>query len=171
MTSKKLVSLGGSDHAEVIGELYEREHLAMVRLAHLIIGARAVAEEIVHDSFVSLLERPNGIDNPGAYLRRTVVNGCASLGRRTAVGTAKLQVIADRDRHGSVALPPEIDETWAVLGSLKQRQRTALVLRYYEDLTVAEVAHSMDIRPGTAKSLIHRGLKALKKELETHAIN
>lgn len=152
-------------HNEAIRRLYEREHAAMVRLAHLILASKALADEVVHDAFVSLLERPTGIDNPGAYLRRTVVNACNSSGRRTTTGRAKLRIVADRERDASVALPPEIDETWIALSQLKPDQRTALALRYYEDLPVNEIAELMDARPGTVKSLIHRGLKALEKEM------
>lgn len=155
-----------SAHTETIRQLYEREHPPMVRLAHLILGSQPLAEEVVHDAFVSLLERPTGIDNLGAYLRRTVVNACNSSGRRTTTGRAKLRIVADRERGASVALPPEIDETWTALSQLKPDQRTALALRYYEDLPVNEIAELMDARPGTVKSLIHRGLKALEKEMD-----
>lgn len=171
LTSNSIAGAEVENHAEAVRELYEREHMAMVRLAVLIVGVPAIAEEVVHDAFVSILERPRGVDNLGAYLRRSVVNGCTSSGRRSTMARTKLRVLADRDQHDAFSLPPEIDETWTALDSLKRDQRTALVLRYYADLTVDEVAASMEIRLGTAKSLIHRSLKALKKELEPDAVD
>ncbi|MHB1928962.1 MAG: sigma-70 family RNA polymerase sigma factor [Acidimicrobiales bacterium] len=60
---------------------------------------------------------------------------------------------------------PEVDELWQLLRSLPARQRDALALRYYEDLSLEEVAHLLGCPLGTAKSLIHRGLAALRKEL------
>ena len=63
-------------------------------------------------------------------------------------------------------LPPEFDETWAALDRIPARRRAALVLRYYEDLPVRGVAAALGCRPGTAKSLIHRGLQSLKEVLE-----
>lgn len=154
-----------ADHTEAVRRLYEREHTPMVRLARLILGSQMLAEEVVHDAFVSLLERSNSIDNPGAYLRRTVVNGCHSSGRRTTMGRTKLRIVAERDRETSIELPPELDETWTALSRLTPDQRTALALRYYEDLPVKEIADLMNTRLGTVKSLIHRGLKALEMEM------
>jgi DNA-directed RNA polymerase specialized sigma24 family protein len=63
-------------------------------------------------------------------------------------------------------LSAELDETWAALWQLPSRQRAALVLRFYEDLTVPQVATALHCRLGTAKSLISRGLAALKEVLE-----
>jgi len=66
----------------------------------------------------------------------------------------------------TVALPPEVDETWEVLNRLPARRRTALVLRYYLDLPVGEIAVLMDARPSTVRSLIKRGLESLRRRLE-----
>ena len=60
---------------------------------------------------------------------------------------------------------PELDETWALLDRLPRDQRVALVLRYYEDLPVDEIAQVMDCRPGTVRTRIHRALTALRKEM------
>jgi RNA polymerase sigma factor (sigma-70 family) len=65
-----------------------------------------------------------------------------------------------------VTLPPEIDEMWGALTRLPAKRRVALVLRYYEDLPIVEIAELMQVRPGTVKSLIHRGLASLKEQLK-----
>ena len=140
--------------------LYEAGHAPMVRLAFLLTGSPEVAEELVHEAFVGLHRRWDRVANPDAYLRRMVVNACHGHHRRRGV----------ERRHAPAppppVLPPEVDEVWDALGSLPPRRRTALVLRYYADLPIAEIADAMDCRPGTVKSLIHRGLASLKEVLE-----
>ena len=66
---------------------------------------------------------------------------------------------------GLSAREPELDETWALLRALPERQRMALVLRFYEDLSEAEIARLLECRPGTVKSLIHRGLAKVRKDV------
>lgn len=158
---------GSPASTETIAELYEREHLAMVRLAHLIVGSAPLAEEIVHDAFVAVLERGDSVLEPGAYLRRVVINGCHGTTRRFATGRRKLARLAVLEKGRAVALPPEVDETWQNLRFVTPKQRTALVLRYYADLPIAEIADVMGERQGTIKSLIHRGLSTLRTELTT----
>jgi RNA polymerase sigma factor (sigma-70 family) len=58
---------------------------------------------------------------------------------------------------------PELDELWSVLARLPERRRAALVLRYYEDLPVNEIARLLGCRPGTVSSLLHRGLADVKE--------
>lgn len=145
-----------------IDRLYQAEYLPMLRLARLLTGSTEIAEELVQDAFVAIFRRLGKIDNPGAYLRRTVVNNCHSELRRRATERRKIHVVADAQ---TADLPRELDETWRALDRLKPKQRTALVLRYYEDLTVRQVADLMGEREGTIKSLVHRGLKILRSEV------
>ncbi len=139
--------------------LYRTELAYMVRLAHVITGSNAVAEELVHDAFIELHKRWNGIRDPRAYLKRSVVNKSRSHLRRRDV----------ERRHAPSpqppVLPPEMDDTWHRLAALSPKRRTAVVLRYYADLPIDEIATLMSVRPGTVKSLLHRGLKDLKEQL------
>ncbi len=139
--------------------VYRSERPGMVRLAHMLTGSNALAEEIVQDAFLELHRRWDRIANPKAYVTQTVVNGARSHHRRVAVERRHPQA------PPSPVLPPEVDETWQALGRQPVKRRTALVLRYYADLPVAEIAEVMDVRPGTVKSLIHRGLQSLKEQL------
>jgi RNA polymerase sigma factor (sigma-70 family) len=148
---------------EDLERLYRAEHLPMLRLARLITGSTALAEEAVQDAFISLYQHRQSVDSPKAYLRRIVTNNCYSVQRRHAVERGKIEVVGGR--REAVALPPELDETWHALEVLSPKQRTALVLRFYEDLSLQAVADVMDERLGTVKSLIHRGLKQLQKEV------
>jgi RNA polymerase sigma-70 factor (sigma-E family) len=144
-----------------LAALYRAQHAPMVRLAHLLTGSNAAAEELVHDAFIRLHGRFDEIDNPAGYLRTTVVNGCRSWHRRRLL----------ERRHATVAdpppvLPPDVDETWRALAALPVRRRAAIVLRYYEDLPDEEIARLLDCRPATVRSLVHRGLATLKEALE-----
>jgi RNA polymerase sigma factor (sigma-70 family) len=140
--------------------LYRSEQPVMVRVARLIVGSNAEAEELVHDAFVELHRRWDEVANPGGYLRTAVINRCRSHMRRRRLEW--------RNRLGvpPSVLAPEFDDMWQALESITPRQRVALVLRFYDDLTVDQIAEAMQTRPGTVKSLIHRGLRQLEKVVE-----
>lgn len=140
--------------------VYRREHVRLVRIAHLITRSNGVAEELVHDVFLAAYQRWDRIDDPSGYLYRAVVNRSRSALRRLRLDVRHTPEV------DQVVLPPEIDEVWEALATIPTRRRTALVLRYYADLTVAEIARVMGSRPGTVRSLIHRGHQSLRKELE-----
>lgn len=138
--------------------LFVRERQGLVRLAHAITGSNLVAEDVVHDAYLRWADRPNLV-NPGGYLRTIVVNlSRDSIRRRNVAERIRL------DRPVPLG-EPELDETWALVRTLPERYRTALALRFYEDLPEREIAELMGVRPGTVKSLIHRGLARLRKEL------
>ncbi len=149
-------------------QLYRDEFAAMVRLARLIVRSPELAEELVHDAFVSVYGRFDQLDRPGAYLRQVVVNNCRGSLRRSSVGQRKLLDVSATSRpDDDITLPPEYDETWQALRLLNETQRTALVLRFYLDLPIGEIAETMGIPTGTVKSVIHRGIASLRKELES----
>jgi RNA polymerase sigma-70 factor (sigma-E family) len=140
-------------------QLHAEQYGAMVRLAHLLVGSNAVAEELVQDAFLEVHRRWSRIDNPGAYLRTSVVNRCRMHGRRRAV---ERRYVPDPLR---VVTDPELDETWAALARLSPRRRAALVLRFYADMPEAEIAEALGCRPATVRSLVHRGLAQLREIL------
>ena len=141
--------------------LYAETYRPMVRLALLLTGSGPQAEELVQDAFVRVYGQWDRIESPRAYLRQAVVNACRSHHRRRAREL----------RHGpgaslrAHALDPEADLMRDALARLSDRQRKAVVLRYYEDLSEAEIARLLDCRPGTVKSLLSRALARLRKEL------
>jgi RNA polymerase sigma-70 factor (sigma-E family) len=139
--------------------LYADEVGGMARLAFLMVGSEAQAEELVHDAFARLYERWDRVDNPGAYLRTCVVNGCRDRLRRRRV----------EQRHASAAPragEPETEHLADALAALPYKQRAAVVLRYYEDRSEADIAELLGVRPGTVKSLLHRGLASLREVIE-----
>jgi RNA polymerase sigma factor (sigma-70 family) len=139
--------------------LYRDSFDRMWRLAFLIVGDRHVAEEVVQDAFARVLERWPSLDQPAAYLRTTVVNRSRDVLRRRML-LDRLALLARRADED--AMP---DPLWDALAHLPANQRTALVLRFYEDLPVREVAELMRVREGTVKSLVHRGLARLRQEI------
>jgi RNA polymerase sigma-70 factor (sigma-E family) len=140
---------------------YAVEQARMVRVAFLLTGSTETAQDVVQDSFVRVYAKWGSIRDPAGYLYRTVVNACRSQHRRAT------REQRTRDRVGPVsATVLEADEMRDALASLPYRQRAALVLRFYDDLSEAETAAALGCRPGTVGSLVHRGLAQLKKVIE-----
>ncbi len=138
-------------------ELYRAEFEPMVRLAYLLTGDRETALEVTHDAFVVTCERWSRLDRPGGYLRTAVVNRCRDLGRRQRFRSSA--PVPER----SVVDPD--DDLADAIAALPPKRRAAVVLRYYLDLTEAEIAETLGVRPGTVKSLLSRGLAELKASL------
>lgn len=144
---------------EPLVELYRDRYEPMVRLAYLLTGDRAVAEEVVQDAFVNVHRAWDRATNPPAYLRVAVVNGVRSWGRRRNLELVRRP--APPDPSVLVA-----DEMWDALQTLPHRQRAAIVLRFYEDLPDARIAELLGCREATVRTAIHRGLAKLRKEIE-----
>ena len=140
--------------------LYRQEYAPMVRLAHLITGSNEVAEDVVQDAFVRMYRNWDRADQPGAYLRTIVVNGCRTWHRRRRMERERLP------RPSPAGVDAEVHELLDALAHLGLRQRTALVLRFYLDMSEADVAQVLGCRPGTVKSLVHRGLRQLEEVIE-----
>src|SRR5205823_3398142 len=143
------------------------------RLAYLLTGDRALAEDLVQDAFVKLAGRLVHLRDPGAfdgYLRRTVVNLTNSSFRRKRLERAYLRRAASE--RAPLADAPVVDrreELWERLQRLPVRQRTAIVLRIYEDLSEQRVAEILGCRPGTVRSLLSRGLAELRIHVRSDA--
>lgn len=132
----------------------------LVRLGHLLTGSQALGEELAQEAFLGLLRAGQRVEQPGAYLRRSVVNLALTSRRRAAFERGALSA-----RRQEVAHLPEHDDLWPLLVRLPTRQRCVLVLRYYEDLSEAQIARVLGCRPGTVKSLAARGLARLRQEM------
>lgn len=145
-------------HAALI-QVYEDRYNDFVRLAYLITGQGAIAEEIVQDAFIASHRSWDGVRDPAPYVRAAIVNRCYSWGRRHKL---------ERERQVRPAEPSQLvaDEMWDALATLNHRQRAAIVLRFYLDLPDKEIADVLGCRLGTVRTAIHRGLRALRKVLE-----
>ncbi|MBK5222863.1 MAG: sigma-70 family RNA polymerase sigma factor [Acidimicrobiia bacterium] len=132
--------------------VFVEEYAAMVRVAALMLGGDADAEEIVQDAFARLHERWSKVQQPGAYLRRCVLNGCTDRLRRRRV--------IDRFRSRPEVASLDVDHVLDALRVLPATQRAVVVLRFYEDRSELEIA------PGTVKSRLHRALARLREVVE-----
>jgi RNA polymerase sigma-70 factor (sigma-E family) len=149
--------------------LYAEHAPEAVRLAYLLAGDRAQAEDLVQDAFVRLAGRFLDLRDPqgfGHYLRRTIVNLNNSWWRRKKVERAYLEremqrPVADAPGHDLV----ERVVLWQSLQRLNARQRTAIVLRFYQDLSEEQTAEAMGVPRGTVKSLVSRGLEAMRGQI------
>jgi RNA polymerase sigma-70 factor (sigma-E family) len=154
-----------------LNELYIRHAPAAVGLAFLLVGDRDVAQDLVHEAFVRLAGRLRHLRDRSrfdAYLRRTVVNLHLSRLRRlrlerTYLARERYLLSPERDHQAEVAARQDL---WASLGRLPARQRAALVLRYYEDLSERETAEVMRSSVAAVKSLVARAMEALRMEMK-----
>jgi RNA polymerase sigma-70 factor (sigma-E family) len=154
-----------------VTELYSVHYRALVRLAALLVRDTPTAEEVVQDSFVAMhggWQRLRDAEKALAYLRQAVVNRSRSVLRHRTVVDKNLQK-APPDmpsaEHGALVLL-ERHAVVMALRKLPDRQREAIVLRYYADLSEAEIAAAMGISRGAVKSHTARGMTALRTALE-----
>ncbi len=154
-----------------ITELYAAHYRSLVRIATFLLHDVGSAEEVVQDAFVAVhghWRRLRDPDKAAAYLRQAVVNRSRSRLRH-------LKVV---DRHAPAAAPDAPSAEYGAIGALERtevvaalrrlppRQREVIVLRYYADLSEAQIADAMGISPGAVKSHASRGIAALRTTLE-----
>jgi RNA polymerase sigma-70 factor (sigma-E family) len=161
------------DAARAVTALYEAHAVGLIRLAVVMLGDRAAAEDVVQEAFCGLYRRWGQLAEPGkaqSYVRAATLNGCRSQLR---------QRIRAQRRGGPAPDPPDVvsaeqaallgEEHQQVLSALRRlpdRQREALVLRFYLDQTEPEIAATMGISRGTVKSTTSRALAALGRLLQ-----
>jgi RNA polymerase sigma-70 factor (sigma-E family) len=158
---------------DAVTGLYATEYRPLVRLAILLTHDAGIAEEIVQDAFVALHQRWRRLRDPqagAAYLRQSVVNRSRSALRHRGVVDRFAGRSGPREQAPSAeALALQAGTHAAVLAAVRRlpaRQREALVLRYYLDLSEAQTAELMGVSPGAVKSHTARALTALRRVLE-----
>jgi RNA polymerase sigma-70 factor (sigma-E family) len=166
-----------SGEAEVSGAmisaLFRQHHGDLVRLALLLVEDRQTAEDVVQDVYASVharWSRRPAEESALAYVRAAVLNRCRDVLRhRTTVRRVSLGLRAVEETSASaeneVILSEDRREVLAALARLSERRREVLVLRYYLDLSEAEIAEVLGVSPGTVKSTAARGLAALARAL------
>jgi RNA polymerase sigma-70 factor (sigma-E family) len=153
-----------------VAALFTAQWRPMLQLAALLIGDRGAAEDVVQDAFVAMQRNSRAPADPEAavaYLRTVVVNRCRSVLRHRYV------VARFRARHSEApehveptATYDDDDAMLDALSGLPRRQREVLVLRYWADLTHAEIAEVLGLALGSVKAAASRGLAALRRQLE-----
>ncbi len=159
--------------------MYESQWRPLVRMAWLMLRHQGAAEDVAQDAFVATYKAwPTLRDEAAAvaYLRRCAVNGARSVLRHEAVVRRENEAEAGRaDASGRSYAPSadlaalnrlDGDRLLAELQQLPQRQREVIILRYYADLSEAQIAEALDIAPGSVKTHAYRGLRALRERME-----
>lgn len=152
-------------------ELYQKYYRHLGRLAYLLTFNVADAEDVVAEVFLNLTARSriDDIENPIAFLRTAVINRSTSVLRRRSLRDKYLPSFfsgSDDDTTADIAI--QSSEHIMVLQALKSlpiKQRQAIALRYYADLSEVETAETMGVRPGTVKSHVSRGMNTLRSIL------
>ena len=159
---------GQAGRVDGLESLYQRHASDAVRLAYVLTGDASLAQDVAHEAFVRVGRKLFGLrnaDHAKAYLYRTTVNLCRGRGRRLKTERAA----TERLRVPHAQQPPDVagrDELWQALLTLPVRQRSALFFRYYEDLSEAAAADALGCSVSALKSLVNRGLKELRAQLE-----
>lgn len=159
---------GSKGREDALEALYRAHASDFVRLAYVLTGDPHVAEDVAHEAFVRAGRKLFGLRDPErarGYLYRTVVNLCRGRGRKLArerAATARLP----RPERTALPEPVEHDALWDALLGLPLRQRTALFLRYYQDLSEVQTAETLGCSLSAVKSLVNRGLAELRATVE-----
>jgi RNA polymerase sigma factor (sigma-70 family) len=142
---------------------FERHYEGLFRVALLVTGSAQEAEDVVQESLLKVRDRLPLLadDEVRPYLRATVVNEWRDRVRRERRFAARMPLLWPQ-RSESTPFE-ERDELWSLVLRLPPRQRACLVLRFYEDLPLAEMAHVMECSVGTVKSQLHRAVEAVRK--------
>lgn len=164
----------GRRQVDVAG-LYASHRLYVVRLAALLVDDLATAEDVVQDAYIGLHRVAGGLRDPEAavgYLRTSVVNGSRSALRRRQTARRHLKVAephAGEAADGPALLAEEHRQLLAAVRQLPQRQQEVLVLRYWSDLSEAQIADALGISRGAVKSTASRAMGKLLAMMEAHA--
>jgi RNA polymerase sigma-70 factor (sigma-E family) len=149
-----------------LDDLYVRHAPGAVRLAALITGDADLAQDIAHDAFLRSVGRFRHLRQPeafDAYLRRAVVNACTSHFRRRKVEAAYVRrarlTPVDEPDHG------RRDELRAALSALPARQRAAVVLRYYADLSEQQAGEALGCSTPAVRSMVARAMETLRERI------
>lgn len=157
--------------SEEMSALFYAEYPGLWAVAFAMLGDRHLAEEIVMDAFTKAFSswgRMRRLDYPPGYLKKIVVNLCRSRLRRKAI-ELRVNALAKRRDDRDVSRLPGSDtrlDVWMAIRDLSPMQRACIVLKYFDDMTEAQVAETLDCSVGTVKSHIFRARKSLEKTME-----
>ncbi len=162
--------VSSATRADGFTDLYAAHHRDLVRLAYLLTGDADQAQDVVADVFATVLRRwgRERIENPGAYLRRAVVNRSNSKLRRRYLAR-RIAGTADGSDRGVRLHAEDVadrDALFQAMARLPEGQRAIVVMRFYEELSVAETADLLGVSEGTVKSQTSRAVARLGTILE-----
>lgn len=134
-----------------------------IRFVWLMVRDPNLAEDIAHDAFMKVYERFGSLSNPTGYLRSTLTNKVFERSRQAGREKRRLRLVSAAE---PTRVEPPSGGVMDAISRLPIKQRTVIVLRYWVDLPVTEIAEAMNTRPGTVKSWLSRAAAQLRKELE-----
>lgn len=175
MTDERLLASAGRGDEAAFLALYERHRDAVFRFAYRMLGSVALAEDIAHDCFLSLLKRPEGFDPRRASLRTFLLAAARNLALkhfRSQHGAEAVEDMAEEprapERQGPLRrlLDDELSlEVQKAIDNLPPLQREALLLFEYEELSLSEIGAVVGADVGTVKARLHRARQSLRKQL------
>jgi RNA polymerase sigma-70 factor (sigma-E family) len=155
--------------AAAVTALYHEHALALIRFAHLLLGSRTGAEDIVHDAFCGLYRRWENLDDKAkalGYVRSSVLNGCRTVQRRSRLADRIITYQPSAISAEAAAMTgEERREVIRALRQLPRRQREVLVLGYYLELSDQQIALDLGITQTTVRSARRRALASLGRLL------
>jgi RNA polymerase sigma-70 factor (sigma-E family) len=158
-----------AEAARQVTALYQAHSLGLVRLAVIMLGDRGAAEDVVQDAFLGLYRRWDDLSDTAsalAYVRSSVLNGCRTLLRQRSRRDRVVFAAPDAESAEALALiGEEHREVLAAIRRLPDRQREAVVLRFYLEMAEDKVADLMGVSRGTVKSATPRGVAAVGRML------
>jgi RNA polymerase sigma-70 factor (sigma-E family) len=161
---------GPAASGQLVDELYRGHALRLTRMALLLVGDRASAEDVVQEAFLGLFRGLGRLSDPGraaAYLRISVLNGCRSVLRarkRARLREAATDYPTVWSAESAALAGEERREVLQAVAQLPRRQREVLVLRYFLGLSDAEIAADLGVSRGTVVSTASRALAALARK-------
>jgi len=149
-------------------------HASLFRTAYLMTGDYQRAEDLVQTTLVRLYQRwprVSSMERPVGYARKVLVNQASSWWRRRSSHESPLLLSDEPAWSGRMDEVPEHERVWAAVLTLPPRQRAVIVLRFYEDLSEAEIATTLGMAPGTVKSHCHTANRRLAGLLAEPAVH
>jgi RNA polymerase sigma-70 factor (ECF subfamily) len=161
----------GALDVEPFESFYRREYTRMVAIARAFLRTGSSAEDLAQESFMAAhrnWDQVSGYDDPGAWVRRVLINRATSLHRKAGAELRALTRLGGQAGEDTLPeLTPRATEVWDAVRRLPRRQAQATVLHYVDQLSVAEIGEVMGVSPGAVKSHLHKARAHLSRRLET----
>ena len=170
-TMSEAVSVRSDDDAQaLVIRLFRAESARLVQMARWFVDDRTAAEDLVQEAFIKFAANARRINQPdraAAYLRSIVINLARDYNRRGLVSLRHRPpaVLDEQSAEDDATNRESIREVVAALRELPRRQRDCVVLRYYLDLPIAEIASTLGLSSNSVKTHLQRGLRRLSVEL------
>jgi len=151
--------------------LFEEHRDYVFTLAYYVIGNSHLAEDVTQEVFLKLCGKQlatGGLTEPRAFLRRVAVNAAIDCARREhSRWNARARSGLTDECHENRPQPNDADDAiWTALGSMKPKLRAVLLLKYFEDLSIEEIAQSLGVPVNTVKSRLRRAREVVRKRLQ-----